>query len=203
MMKMKNVNLYMRRIHLYLSMALIPWFLMYGISSFVFNHKPYINSLYGSGQPERSVRFDVEYSHDFPADMELRDIGHEIINSHDLPFQTFSVSRPRANQIIVYMRNFWSSARVTYFIDEHRLLAEDTGFRVDTFLTGMHARGGYHQDTFLNDMWALMVDVFCLSMLVWIITGMYMWWMLKGVRMWGAVAVVGGIVTFTVFVLLL
>ena len=38
-----------RRVHLYLGMFCLPWFIMYGITSFVFNHNTWLNN--GSGQP--------------------------------------------------------------------------------------------------------------------------------------------------------
>lgn len=200
---MKNLNLYMRRIHLYLSMALIPWFLMYGISSVVFSHTSYFDAIYGGWQPKWSVRFDKPFEYDIPADKELREVGKEIIEQSGLPDMAFGIYRDGDKKLNIYLHNFWSSIKVQYFIEEQRLLAEDAGFRWDHFLTGMHARGGFQQDSILNDLWAVIVDFFALSMIVWVITGIYMWWMLKGVRVWGIVAIAAGVTTFAVFVMLL
>jgi hypothetical protein len=200
---MKKLNIYMRRIHLYLSMALIPWFLMYGISSVVFSHSNFFDGIYGGWQPTWSVRFDKEFSYEVPKDVELREVGNEIIKQSGLPDMAFGIYQNNEKQLDIYMHNFWSSIKVRYFIDDHRLLAEDAGFRWDHFLTGMHARGGFQEESVLNDLWAVMVDLFCLSMMVWIITGIYMWWMLKGVRMWGTAAIAGGVVSFVLFLVLL
>lgn len=202
-MKINNFNLYMRRIHLYLSMALIPWFLMYGISSVVFSHTQYFDDLNGGWQPTWSVRLDQEFLYEVPQDVELREIGKEIIEQSGLPDMAYGIYQNNDKHLDIYMYNFWSSIKVRYFIDEQRLLAEDAGFRWDHFLTSMHARGGFQQESFLHDLWAVIVDLFSISMMVWIITGIYMWWKIKGVRMWGTVAVVGGVATFVLFMILL
>ena len=80
---------------------------------------------------------------------------------------------------------------------------EDKRFRWDQFFTGLHARGGYQHDGLLNDAWAYIVDLVCVSILVWIASGLYMWWKLSSTRRWGAVALSGGILSFVVFLVAL
>jgi hypothetical protein len=40
-----SLTLLLRRLHLYLGLSLSPWFLIYGVSSVVFNHPQYFNGL--------------------------------------------------------------------------------------------------------------------------------------------------------------
>ena len=86
-----------------------------------------------------------------------------------------------------------------YFIDRKTLVAEDRRFRWDHFLTGMHARGGFEQDGVLATSWSVVVDLVCLAMIVWIASGLYMWWHLPGQRRWGAIAIAAGAATFVLF----
>jgi hypothetical protein len=88
-----------------------------------------------------------------------------------------------------------------YAIDQRKLTVEDRRFRFDNFLTGLHARGGFEQDGFLQDSWGVMVDVVCVAMILWIITGYYMWWGVSGHRRWGWLAILAGVGAFVVFTL--
>ena len=115
----------------------------------------------------------------------------------------FSVSRAGKNRLNIYRFDFWSITRVTYDIDQGRIRVEDGRFRWDRLLTGMHARGGYQQEIFLNDLWAVVVDIVCVGFLVWIASGIYMWWLLPNARRWGTVALGGGLVSFAAFLVLL
>jgi hypothetical protein len=63
----------------------------------------------------------------------------------------------------------------------------------------MHARGGFEQDGILQLSWSVVVDVVCLAMMVWIASGLYMWWGLSGHRRWGLLAILAGTASFLVF----
>jgi hypothetical protein len=43
------------------------------------------------------------------------------------------------------------------------------------------------------------VDLACLGMLLWIVSGLYMWWSLPGLRGWGWLAFLGGIGSYALF----
>jgi len=47
----------------------------------------------------------------------------------------------------------------------------------------------------------LLVDTVCLGILIWIASGLYMWWQIRHVRLWGALALSGGLISFLVFLL--
>jgi hypothetical protein len=64
----------------------------------------------------------------------------------------------------------------------------------------MHFRGGFQQPTLLNDLWAVLVDVVCAGILVWIGSGLVMWWRLTRLRVSGAIAMLGGIASFLAFI---
>jgi len=192
-------NLLVRRTHIYLALFLLPWFLMYGVSSLVFSHSSYFNERYKKDNlPQWTVRFDRPYHIDIPADDDLRPAGAKILEEAGLK-GAFGVYRPNAEKLNVYWFNFWDATQLTYFVKENRLLAEDRRFRWDHILTGMHARGGFVQGSFLDDAWGVLVDIVCLAMLVWIATGIYMWWQLRQTRLWGSLALAGGCALFVAF----
>ena len=46
-----------------------------------------------------------------------------------------------------------------------------------------------------------MIDLVCLAFLIWVASGLYMWWSLPGLRRWGWVAVLAGLASFSLFLL--
>jgi hypothetical protein len=101
----------------------------------------------------------------------------------------------------VYSYSLWKSTQLKYFVNEKRVTVEDRRFRWDHFLTGMHARGGFEQEGVLQNSWSGVVDLVCLAIVLWIASGVYMWWGLPGSRRCGLLAIVGGCLAFVVFTL--
>lgn len=200
---MKNLNLYIRRIHLYLSMALLPWFLMYGVSAVFFNHEAYFTAVYGDWSSKWGLRFEREYSKNTSTNAELRDVAKEMMEELGIPVTAYSVSRKNQNQLHIYVWDFKSTSRILYDEDQGRVRVEDVKFRWDDVFKRVHARGGFLQDSVLNDVWGVLVDLFSLAMITWVVTGIYMWWNLKPVRVRGGLAIAAGIVTFALFLYLL
>jgi hypothetical protein len=191
-----TLNLLLRRTHIYLALFLLPWFAMYGISSLPFSHPEWFKP--PQGEPERTVRFDRYYQITMPQTSDLRETGTRILQDNGLQ-GSFGVYQPNPQRLNIYLFSFWSATEITYFIDQKRLLAEDQPFRWSSFLTRLHARGGFEQESPLNDAWGMLVDFVCLGFLVWIGTGLYMWWQLQPTRLWGSLALGSGFVVFVLF----
>ena len=106
------------------------------------------------------------------------------------------MNQPNPQQINVHHPDFFHPTRITFFIDEKRLLAEDREFVWRQFLTSMHAHAGYELDSLWNIVWGVMIDIVCISLILWIASGLIMWWMLPGSRGWGWVALAAGLSSF-------
>ena len=188
-------NIVNRRTHLYLGLALIPWVLMYGVSSFIINHGAYFNKLFDDGTPRWTQVFEQEYHRPVPEDADLREVATEILNEFDLR-PSFFVNRRNPDRLNIHVRDLLSIKRLVYFIDEGRLVMEQHRFQWNSFLVGLHVRGGYQQDLFLDDLWAVVLDLVCIAFVLWIATGIYLWWSLPQTRLWGWAALLGGILSF-------
>ncbi|MEZ5398243.1 MAG: hypothetical protein R2729_01155 [Bryobacteraceae bacterium] len=197
-MKFPHFN---RRLHLYFGLFLMPWFFMYGVSSIPFAHSQYFDAMdKAKNLPLWKTRFEKTYDIAVPESGELRPIGAKIMADHGIS-GNHGTYRQGPNQINVYIYTFWQSTQLKYFIAEKKLIAEDRRFRWDHFLTGMHARGGFEQEGFFQDLWGVVIDIVCLGLLLWIASGLYMWWSLPPLRTWGAIALTGGIASFALFLL--
>ena len=189
MMTFDRVN---RRTHLYLGLILIPWVVMYGFSSLIISHHAWVRS---QSEPPWQPLFEREYRHPVPETGDLRAVANEILKENNLE-GVFDVQRPNPAELRINRRSFFNQTRLTYLLNEQKLRAERQPFRWDQVIVRMHFRGGYHHPLFLNFLWAIMVNVVCVAFLVWIASGMIMWWRLSRTRVWGAVALCAGALSF-------
>jgi hypothetical protein len=190
-----------RRTHLYLGLALLPWFFMYGLSSIPFAHSQYFDARDAAKNlPLWTMTMDRTVDLPVPADEEkLRTFGARAMQEAGLTNTSFGVYRQNPNQINVYAYSFLKSTQLKYFVDTKRLTVEDRRFRLDHFLTGMHARGGFEDERLLVRSWSVIVDLVSVAMIVWIASGLYMWWSLPGHRRWGWIAIGAGTAAFVLF----
>ena len=187
-----SVLLFVRRLHLYLGLFLLPWVVLFGVTSYPFSHPAPV-------QPKWTVQQDRAYSLDVPAGADLRTIGARIHT--DAGFGGgFYVNQPSPQRINVHHPDFFHPTRITYFVQERRLLAEQREFVWRQVLTSMHAHAGYELGGLWNIVWAVVIDVLCLALVLWIGTGVIMWWLLPGSRGWGWLAIAAGVVCFAVIV---
>lgn len=185
-----------RRIHLYLGLILIPWVTMYGLSSFMISHHAWFRS---QSDPPWSPLFDREYRHPVPEKGDLRAVASEILKDNNLE-GAFYVERPSPTELRITRRSFFNQTRLTYLVNEQKLRAERQPFHWDQVVVRMHFRGGYHHPLFLNLLWAIMVNVVCVAFLAWIASGLIMWWRLSKTRVWGAVAIGAGALSFALLI---
>jgi hypothetical protein len=185
-----------RRAHLYLGLLLLPWVMMYGISSFIISHHAWFRS---ETEPLWKPLFERECHHPVPDQGDLRAIAVGILRENDLE-GAFYAQRPNAGELRINRNSFFHQTRLTYLIKEHKLRAERQELRWDQVVLRMHFRSGYNQPLLLNRLWAVVVDVTCVAILLWIASGLVMWWRVSRTRVWGACALVAGVLSFALLV---
>lgn len=190
-----------RRLHLYLGLVLLPWFAMYAVSSIPFAHTQYFERRDAAkGLPLWTLRAELPLETPIPDDpTAMRAFGADLLRRTGVETASFGTYRAGPAQLNVYAYSFWKSTQLKYFSDRKLVTVEDRRFRWDHFLTGMHARGGFEQEGWMATSWSVVVDVVCVSMLVWIASGLYMWWGLPGHRRWGWLAIGAGTAAFVLF----
>ena len=189
-----------KRTHLYLALFLLPWFLMYSISSLMFSHRQLFKNKI---EPEWTKQIDRSYNLPIQEEDDLRKIALQILKDVDMEGSFWVNLQKDLSRLNINQFDSWSATRLIYHIDEQRLTAEHKKFTLRDSLTRMHARGGFQQESTLMDVWAIIVDIVCISFLIWIATGIYMWWNIKPSRSWGFIALGGGFLCYMIFLLAL
>jgi hypothetical protein len=193
-MKLDRIN---RRTHLYAALFFLPWFFVYGLSSVVFSHPRWFE-----GQGRRfNVLFERPYRLEPAAPgADLRAIGDRVAKENGLDGHYAVFLDPQGN-LSMYKSSFWQATDVKHDARRQMLTARTDVFRWSSFLTRMHARGGFERPGFVEQSWSVLVDIVQAAILIWIASGIYMWWHLKHLRKWGFLALGGGVASFAFFLL--
>lgn len=162
-----------RAIHLYSGLFLIPWMLVYGASAFVINHSRLFQK-----EIKRSDKFEKLYEmafipeEDFPSDP--REQAKVILESLDLAGLQRVVGKPTPEAMIIFRPSPGGAYRIHWRPKESRIVVTRQPFSILRTINYLHFRAGYQQKNLAFDGWALVVDLVALSILLWIISGIYM-----------------------------
>jgi hypothetical protein len=173
---------------------------MYGVSSFIVIHQ----SWFPSDKPARELLFEKEYGRPVNTQgannsPELRAAAHEILKEIDLE-GAFWADKPNPDILHIDRFSFTDSISLTYSVKDKKLKAERRAMKWSQVPMRMHFRGGYGQPGFWDKFWGLLVDVACVGIIIWVASGLIMWWRLPRLRTWGAIAVAGGTLSFLLLV---
>jgi hypothetical protein len=188
---------------MYLGLFLVPWMLMYAASTLVMNHREFVLSLYATKTPAMVVERELDFSRSFPPGATREEIGALIL--HDLGLEgAHRVSGGKEGRPLVIDRlHAISPRRITWDAGSGKLVLEKQAFRSLTFLERMHRRRGYEQPYAVDDTWGFSVDVATLAMVFWSLSGLWLWWELRGTRFLGALCAGAGLTLFILFLELL
>lgn len=196
---MNNTNLIFRRVHLYLGMLLIPWVLIYALSTFTFNHRDWFRGQFN--QPDSWVQlWKKEFKADVPRQQpKLKEWARGVLDENGIK-GGFNV-RQNPQSVLINFIQFRNPIRVTYRKNSGQLLAEQKRTTLAEMMVRMHVRHGYGRDGVLYDSWAFVVDLVCFAIIAWVATGLYMWWKIPSTRKAGWMAILSGLATFLLLVL--
>ena len=183
-----------RRSHLYMGLFLLPWVVMFGASSIPLNHISVPDPPTWAQVAEHA--FDAEV----PASgADLRPFGRQMMDAAGVEGGYF-VNRVNPRQVNVNHPNFLRSVRIIYHADRKRLITERRELTLRSFISGLHTRGGFDLGGVWDSVWAFFVDVVSVALILWIASGLYMWWHLPATRSWGWIALTAGAACFAAII---
>jgi hypothetical protein len=199
---MRTFSRWIRRIHMFTGLFFAPWLVMYALSTLVMTHRQYVASFYATKSPAMAVERELDYSRTFPTNTTRDEIGRQILQ--DLGLEgTYSVSGGRNGKPLVINRQHASTPqRITFEPEKGKVVIEREEFRSLNFLERMHRRRGYNQYA-LENTWGFTVDAAVVMMVLWSLSGIWLWWEIKATRRYGLLAAVGGAALFALFAILI
>jgi len=194
----------LRRTHMYLGLFFMPWMLMYALSTMAMNHRQFFLAKYGGEMVRWEKEQEQNYADAFPDDADLKAVGLRVLTRLGLEGGAYNARRsPDGQTVAVFRDDPVVPRRITYSPANQTLLVEKQVFRMPAFLERMHRRRGFQTDYFLTDAWGLMVDLAITAMILWVLTGLWMWWELRTTRGAGALFFAIGTGLFAFFIVMI
>lgn len=197
-----TISTILRRTHMFLALFFFPWILMYALSTLVMNHRAFFVSRDGERPEPYVTEQRLVYDGVFPENAQLRTISKQILVSVGLD-GAHAVSRRQDGTIAINRNDLIAPRRLTFSPVDRTLLIERMQRRPNAFLERFHRRRGYATGYALDTVWAVTVDLVILTMVFWVLSGLWMWWEMKVTRPLGLAALLGGASLFTLYLLLL
>lgn len=193
------VSRVLRQVHLYLALVLAPWVLMYGLSTGVMNHRVQLREVYGGPLPapvfEREAALEIAAAEGASA----KEVGGQVLAALGLEGAYNANRRQSDGALVINRLDPIVPRRVTVVPGSGKAVIEKIPWDSRAYLERMHRRRGYQHDYWLEDAWALSVDVFIAAVLLWAVSGLWMWWEMKKTRGWGWLTLAAGFALFVVF----
>src|SRR5215813_15449298 len=106
-----------RRSHLYMGLFLMPWLLMYGVSSFIVIHQPWFRK---DKEIVWEPLFEKAYTQPVSDDGDLRAAAQGILKNCDLE-GAFWANKPNSDTLEIDRFSFWGSTRLKYSRQEQTI----------------------------------------------------------------------------------
>jgi hypothetical protein len=187
---------------MYLALFLFPWMLMYAFSTVVMNHRALFVEKYGAGPVPFEKERELVYEQAVSENAELRTTSRQILASLGLD-GAHAVSRRKDGAIVINRNDLLTPRRLTYTPGDRKLVVERMEHRSNAFLERFHRRRGYATGYGVDTLWAVSVDLVIAAMVMWVLSGLWMWWEMKVTRRLGAAAMLGGAGAFALYLLTL
>ena len=188
---------------MYLGLFLVPWMLMYALSTMVMNHREFVVSFYPTKTPVLTKERELDYSRSFPADATPQQIGQQILSDIGLDGTHRVTGGKDGKPLVIERQHPLALRRIAFHPKDGKLIIEREEFRGATFLERMHRRRGYQNPYLLEDTWAFSVDLTVIAMIFWALSGIWIWWELRSTRVWGFISGGVGLLLFAIFLTLL
>lgn len=196
---MKKLLSVIRQIHLYLGLFLAPWMLIYALSTMAMNHREYFKQHYGGTMVKWQTEKEQTLTPHFKPDASAQEMAASILQSVN-DYGNFNANLTRDRQKLTINRSDpVTPRRFTYTPADGKLVIEKQEFRSAPFLEGLHRRRGFQSSFMLDKLWGASVDLVIISMVLWVLSGVWMWWSLKPTRRLGMVMAGVGCALFALF----
>jgi len=198
-----RASLIIRRVHMYLGLFLVPWMVMYALSTLAMAHRPFVASFYPTKNPKLTLERELDYSRTFTAGATAQERARQILQDLGLEGR-HSVSRVKEGEPLVINRlHALFLRRITFDPKTNKLTVQREDFRGLTFLERMHRRAGFQDPYVVENTWAFTADLAVATLVFWALSGVWLWWELRPTRLWGGLCIVLGIVLFATFLALI
>ncbi|MEI8197435.1 MAG: PepSY-associated TM helix domain-containing protein [Phycisphaerae bacterium] len=177
-LSLPSVDKIMRLLHLYTSMILVPWVLMYAFSGFAMSHPHWFDKWWSSGSMQTVREIPFTPAADFPKERAQQ--AQALLKLTGLEgFHQIAGGNPTTGQEMTVIRiaalGRWN---VIWRPQTRMIVVQQENFGFCSWMRNLHFKAGYHSTTnayWRNWLWSIMVDATIISLVFWVLSGFWMW----------------------------
>jgi hypothetical protein len=206
-------TLILRRIHMYLALFLTPWVLIYGLSTLSLNHMSLLSSFYGDNWGQSYVERTTTYDKPLPTVPDPQDeilvepkpridveaAAKQVLQDLGMDGAHWAGTAAQSTRLVINRNDIIAPREITVTPADHTLVIKRQAFQWPMFLRRLHTRRSYAQPYLADWAWAFVLDLLIVSILVWGLTGLWMWYQMKPTRRWGTLCAAAGCILFAFF----
>lgn len=181
---------------MYVALFLVPWVLMYALSTITMNHRLGQHAVAPSFVKEREVVYDGT----LPPEASSRQVARQVLAFLNMDGAHGLGKAGGDGTVVINRFDPVAPRRITFTPADRRIVVERQDFRTGAFLERMHRRRGFQSGYAVDDTWALSVDLVIVAICFWVFSGLWMWLEMKATRALGVLCLAGGIGLFALFV---
>lgn len=194
----------MRWLHLYTGLFLVPWMIVYALSALFLGHHQLIVETFDITPPQWNIQREVDFTPDDTFPHMPLDQAKAILQILDLDGPHRIVGKPNKTQLVIWRGCARGNYRITWRKPKSIIIVEQqTPFSFYRLVHFLHFQSGYSQKYPAKIVWAVMVDAAAISMLLWVVSGIYIWARVPPKRLLGGICLFGGIALFILLVLMM
>lgn len=194
----------MRSLHLYTGLFLVPWMVVYAASAFCLNHRQWVTEQFNITPPKWEPVQKLDFVPDDAFPQLPKEQAMAILRHLDLEGAYRVQGKPNPNQMIIFRMCGTGNYRITWRRKQGLLVVEkQKPFSLYRLMHSLHFRGGYNQPFLPYISWAVVVDAVAVSIVFWVVSGIYIWARRPRKRLLGGICLIAGMLLFTGLVVLL
>ena len=199
-----RVDGWMRSLHLYTGLFLVPWMAVYATSALFLNHDAWLGQKLGVPLQQWNVVREEPLAADDSFPREPADQARAVLRKLDLDGYHSVLGDPNAKELVIYRRCAGGDYRVTWRREQGRVVVQRLlPVSALRWMHSLHFGRGYDWRYPTSVLWAFSVDFVVASTWFWLISGVYIWARRPKKRALGAVCLAAGILLFAVLAVLL
>jgi hypothetical protein len=195
---------WMRALHLYTGLFLVPWMAVYATSGLFFNHTSWFARWLSYSHESLEVVRKLQLpAGAIPAGTPAQQ-ARAVLEKLDLDGPHQILGDPNAKELSIYRMSVTGDYRISWRRDQSlAVVRRYRPYSLWRSINSLHFTHGYDARYPLPALWAITVDLVVVSIWFWIVSGIYIWARRPLRRFWGGVCLAGGGLLFALLVALL
>lgn len=199
-----RVDRFMRSVHLYTGLFLVPWMAVYATSGFFFNHSPWFARWFSYSHQSLEVVQKLNLpAGSIPAG-DPAEQARAVLQKLGLDGPHQIMGDANSKELSIYRTCLTGDYRISWRRDQSlAVVRRYQPYSLWRSINSLHFGHGYDWRYPAHALWAISVDLVVTSVWFWIVSGIYIWARRPMRRFWGGACLMGGGLLFALLVALL